>query len=1055
MNPEPGKNSRGPLAFMANNSVAANLLMMVLLIGGLFAVFQMKQEVFPEFDLDLITVAVPYPGASPTDVEQGIVLAVEEAVRGIDGVKEITSTSAEGAGVVMIELLLDADPDRALSDIKSAVDRILTFPEEAERPVVSLAAHRREVVSLLISGDQELTTLHALAEQAREEILHHPNVTQVEVEGLPDLEIGIEISRENLEAYGFTLDQIAAQIKAASLELPSGSIETSSGEVLVRVSDRRLTKNEFSQIILRGTAGGAEVRLGQIATITDGFADTDQASYFNGEPTVRLTVYRIGDETPTEVSEATEQVAEKLREKFPDNISLSVWSDASERLEERMQLLMKNAAIGLLLVLVSLALFLKIRIAFWVAVGIPVSFLGAFLILQATGQSINMVSLFALIITLGMVVDDAIIVGENTFSKIQQGLSRKQAAVEGVREMALPVTFSILTTFAAFFPLFFVPGIMGKIFFVVPIVVVSVLFFSLVESFFIMPSHLSHGKEKPPGRTLQWIEKRRVRFAEWLERFIEKAYRPGLSWVLRHRYIALSIALSQLIIFAGITISGILPFNFFPDVEDDEVEVIARLPFGAPIERTLEVQRIIEKAAVESIEELGGEKITRGIYTLVGELGGRSSESGSHLIEVEVGLAELETGQVPARDFAETWRKNIPPIAGLESLVFKTNVGPSVGSAVHLQLSHSDTEVLAEASAKVATAMTQYSELTSVENGYAAGKQQFDFHLLPAARSLGLTTHDVARQVRSAFYGAEAIREQRGRNEVRIMVRLPEDQRRSEFDLEKLRIRTPGAGMVPLSQVVSFERSRAPTTIIREEGRRVIDVTANLAPGVPSARPIQESLMTELVPTLATQFPGLEVETAGRQREQNESFQSLGKNFMFALFIIFALLAIPLRSYVQPAIIMTAIPFGLIAAIMGHIIMGYSLSIISVLGIVALAGVVVNDTLILVVAANRYREGGMSPLDAITAAGVRRFRPILLTSLTTFFGLAPMIFETSIQAKFLIPMAISLGFGILLSLPIALAIVPAFYMLMEDLLGFKNRLFAGGKADEGSTPEVQ
>ncbi len=1043
MNPDTTKTYRGPLAWMAQNSVAANLLMFVIIFAGIVGLFQIKQEVFPEFDLDTITVSVAYPGASPSEVEQGIVLAVEEAVRGIDGVKEISSTASEGSGAVGIELLGDADPDKALSDVKSEIDRIQTFPEDAERPVVALAAHKREVVSLLISGDQTLSTIHAIAEHAREEFLAHDDISQVEVEGVPSLEVSIEISRENLEAYGITLNQVAEQIAAASLELPGGRIDTQAGQVLVRVADRKKEGYQFSDIIIKGTSEGAEIRLGEIAKIHDGYEDTDQASYFNGKRAVRLTVYRIGKETPTGVARAVHEVTAKLKESLPDNIALTIWTDRSEVLEQRIDLLKKNAMLGLILVVVSLALFLKMRFAFWVALGIPISFLGCFAVLHAGGYSINMISLFALIIALGMVVDDAIIVAENTFAKVQQGMPRTQAAIEGVREMALPVTFSVLTTVAAFIPLLFVPGIMGKIFFIIPIVVSTILLFSLIESFFILPCHLAHGKRTTGGKILQWIERRRLEVADLLQKFIDGYYRPTLTRVLEYRYLSLSIAVAVLCIIAGVAISGILPFNFFPDIEDDEVEVTAQLPYGSPIERTLEVQAILEKAAFEVADEMGGEQIFKGMFTQVGELGGgfrRSHTTGSHLIGIEVALNGTEDGLIKASDFAAAWQKKLPPIPGLEALIFNVNVGPSAGSPVDVQLTHANTDVLAAASEDVLETLSRYRELTSIENSYAAGKTQFDYHLLPAARTLGLTGRDVAQQMRAAFYGAEAIREQRGRNEVRIMVRLPENQRRSEYDLEEMRIFTPAAGMTPLSHVATFDRSRAPTDIKRENGKRIVNVSAKLAAGVASPRPILESLAKDMAPQLKKKYAGLDVEFAGRQREQDESFTSLIEYFMLSLFIIFALLAIPLGSYVQTIVIMSAIPFGIVAAITGHIIMFTNLSLMSVMGMVALAGVVVNDTLVLVVTANRYRKDeGMSACDAILSAGTRRFRPILLTSLTTFLGLAPMIFEPSIQAKFMIPMAISLGFGILFSLPIALMLVPAVYMILEDIVNVIRR----------------
>ena len=1037
----PGPVRRGPLAWMAVNSVAANLLMMVVMIGGLLIALSLKQEVFPEFEMDVIRVTVPYPGASPEEVEQGIVLAVEEAVRGLDGVKRVASASSEGMASITIQLLLGADSDRALSDVTNEVNRIMTLPEDAEEPTISATAPRQRVISLVLSGDQDLKTLHDLAELAREELLASPDVTQVDVAGVPPLEVAIEIRREDLEAYGLTLEQVAAQIRLASIDLPGGGVDTASGEILVRLVDRRLRAEDFSDIIIRGTARGHQLRLDEIGTIIDGFEDTDEFTWYNGLPAVQLTVYRVGDETPTQVASATKAYAERLRARLPASVTVSAWSDDSEILADRISLLLKNALMGLALVLIVLTLFLSRSLAGWVALGIPISFLGAFLLMGPMDVSINMITLFAFIITLGLVVDDAIIVAENVHQKSQEGLGRLDAAIEGAREMSMPVTFSVLTTMVAFAPLLFVPGVMGKIFRFIPIVVIGVLFFSLIESFFVLPAHLGHVRGKPwklfrvvtapVDRTQTWVSAR-------LERFIQERYHPLLKTLLEYRYMTLAGALAVLLVTIGSVAGGLVPFSFFPQLEADLVVVSARLPFEAPLERTLQVRDQLQAALDRALAQTEGDEAVRGVISLVGQrpaqrgpVGGDGAR-GSHLTSIEVNLVPPDDRNFSTADFVERWRAEVGIIPEVEALRISSAGGPNAGAAVDVQLSHVDEAVLAEASRALADRLREFPALINVDNSYAAGKPQLDFRLRPEAAGLGLTSTDVARAIRSAFFGAEALREQRGRHEVKVMVRLPEHQRASEQDIHDLIVPTAN-GAVPLTYVADFSRTRSPTRITREDGRRTVNVTGDLAPGIASNQVIVRELDRTVFPLLQAEYPGLSTGLVGQQREMTESFGALGPMYVLALIVMFGMLAIPFRSYIQPLIVLGAVPFGVVGAVLGHFIMGYQLSLVSVLGIIALSGVVVNDSLVLVDAVNRYRRAGMPLREAIVQGSARRLRPILLTSLTTFFGLLPMIFETSMQARFLIPMAISLGFGALFVTAVALLIVPALYLAVEDL----------------------
>ncbi len=1028
----------GPIAWMARNPVAANLLMIVILVGGLVGALQVKQEVFPEFDLDMVNVTVPYPGATPEDVEQGIVRAVEEAVRGIDGVKRVNSTSGEGVGTVAVELLLDADPDKVLGDVKNAVDRVTVFPLEAEKPQVTLASRRSTVISLIVAADLELTPLHALAERARADLLSKPEITQVELQGVPPLELSIEISREQLEALGLTIDEVARIVAAGSMELPGGSVKTDQGEVLVRVADRALSVRDFEDIPLRSTPGGASLRLGDVATIIDGYADTDQANYYNGKRAVRLIAYRVGDETPSSVSKAVRAYVGELQAELPAHVEVATWDDDSEKLTDRISLLLKNGAIGLILVVVTLTLLLKLRLAFWVSLGLPISFMGGFMLMPGADLSVNMITLFAFIVTLGMVVDDAIVVGENIYDRMQQGMEPIEAAIVGAREMAMPVSFAILTSIAAFTPLFFVPGTMGKIFAFFPFVVSAVLLFSLVESFFILPAHLGHGRDRQRAGIAGWIDDQSARVGGALERFTAQRYRPALQAVMRRRYLSISLGISLFFVAVGMVASGAVPFNFFPSMEGDVVMVEARLPYGAPLSDTSTVQQALEHAANTALAELGGPEYSRGMYTLVGEGPAQRfgpSESGSHLVTIEQALVPSDQRDFSAQEFSTLWATHTPALPMTDAVVFESSVGPGAGAAVDVQLSHTDTAVLERAAAELAEGLGGYTELFNVENGFAAGKPRLDYDPLPRAESLGLSTSAVGRQLRSAFFGAEAIREQRGRNELKVMVRLPKSQRQSEHDLEALRIRTPQGGFVPLGSVAELERNRAPTSILREDGRRIVNVSAELTAQVKSSRAVRDDLSENVLPELVRKYPGLDAQFVGQQRSQQEAFGSLGKNYLVALFVIYGLLAIPFRSYVQPLIIMSAIPFGFVGAVLGHLILGYSLSLISLFGIIALSGVVVNDSLVLIDAVNRKRAEGASAFEAATYGGMRRLRPILLTSLTTFFGLAPMILETSVGARFLIPMAISLGFGVLFATFIILLLVPCLYLVVEDLRG--------------------
>lgn len=1044
--------SPGPISWMARNPVTANLLAAAFLVGGLLMGLRVKQEVFPEFEVDMVAIAVPYPGASPSEVEQGILLAVEEAIRGLDGIDRVLGAANEGVGTVMVELLAGTNRNKALTDIKNAVDRIVNFPEDAERPTVSLASNRREVINLVVYGDVEERVLRSLAEKARDELLTKEKVTYVELSGVRPLEISVEVPRGTLRTYDLTLEQIAGQIARAAVELPAGAVKTAAGEVLPRIAERRDLGAEFEDITVLSTPTGAAVKLSDIATIRDGFADTDVSARYFGKPAAMVKVFRVADQTPIEVADAVKAYVEDLREELPPGVGVAVWRDWSEIYRDRIDLLLRNARLGLILVFVTLGLFLEMRLAFWVTLGIPISFLGALLFMPALDISVNMISLFAFIVTLGMVVDDAIVIGENVYDLRRKGVPALRAAIVGARQMAGPVTFAILTTVAAFMPLLFVPGTMGKLFGVIPAIVILVLLISLVESLFVLPSHLAH--MKPPRRAglRAWLHGKQQKFSRGLEWFIRRAYAPVLAASLRYRYLTLALGLAVLIATFGFIKGGHIEVTFMPKVDSDLVTASAVLPYGAPVPDTERVQERLLAAAKEVLAEHGGDRITRGLYTQLGTpiAGGGpaasvAAQGGSHLTGVQVYMVPSDQRDLTAVQFAREWRERAGEIPGLESLTFRYTAGPSGGSSVDVQLTHKDLETLERAAADVAAALSSFEGVRDIDDGFEAGKPQLNLTIRPEARSLGLTATDIGRQIRNAFFGAEALRQQRGRDEVRMYVRLPEEERTSEHDVEELMLRTPQGGELPLFRAADVERGHAYTRIQRTDARRTVNVTADVVEGVANPIKVRQALEAQALPDIIRRYPGLTYSFEGEQREMRKAMGALGTGFLFALFLIYGLLAIPFKSYVQPLVVMSAIPFGIIGAVVGHLVMGFDLSLISMMGIIALSGVVVNDSLILVDTANAgCRESGLSPMKAIYHAGVRRFRPILLTSLTTFFGLAPMIFEPSVQARFLIPMALSLGYGILFSTFVVLMLVPSLYLFVEDA----KRLFGVGPKEE-------
>lgn len=1021
---------RGPIAWMAAHGVAANLLMLICLIGGFFILTQTTKEVFPTLFLDTVSIRMSYPGASPEEVEQAIVLAIEDAVRDVDGIGEITSSAGEGSASVTVEVLDPGEIIRISQDIQSATDRISTFPVEAEDLTIAVNSRRRDVMELALYGNLDEHALREAAEQLRDRLQANPAIGPVELTGVKDMEIHIEISQDDLRRYHLTLRDVASRIQSIALELGGGSLKTDRGEILVRMSERRDYASEFKNIPVITMDNGSQVHLGDIATINEGFEDTFNSATFNGKLAILMDVYRIGDQTPSGVAGAVYKELEDMGSYLPEELQIGIADDDSKLFEQRAELMLKNGAFGLVLVVVFLALFLDIRLAFWVAMGIPISFMGAFLVFPATDFTINIISMFAFIIALGIVVDDAIVSGENIYSYRQRGYGPLKAASLGAREIAIPVVMSVMTNIVAFLPLMFIPGIMGKVFSVIPIVVSAVFLFSLIESLFVLPSHLTFRKsDEKTNRHLRHFIAFQKGFNRGFEKFVTHYYGNVLHAAVRNRYLTLAIFMAVLIGFGGYVSSGRMGMQMFPRVESDYAFASATLKLGTPEERIDAVADILVEAAQQVIDEHGGDQMSTGIFATVS----------SNTTEVRAFLTDPEIRPISTAKFTEIWREKVGEIAGVDTLAFQSNRGgPGSGAALTIELSHRDTAVLDEAAVRLADKLAEFPITKDIDDGSAQGKQQYDFKMKELGYTLGMTTADVARQVRAAFYGAEAFKQQRGRDEIRALVRLPEDERESEYALKNLMLRAPNGSEVLLRDVVTMQQGRAYTTINRRDGRRNVQVQADVDPPDQANRVIA-TLKKDALPELQQRYPGLTYSFEGRQAEIRDSVISLLWGLFAVLFVMYALLALLFASYVQPFMVLIAIPFSAIGAVLGHFMMGYSLSVMSLFGMMALAGVVVNGSLVLIDFANRKRAQGANMGDALQEASLQRFRPIMLTTLTTFVGLAPMIFETSRQAKFLIPMAISLGYGILFSILVTLLLVPALYVIIEDIKKLVHR----------------
>jgi len=1050
----------GAIAFMAKNGVASNLLMMFMLIAGFFAYNTIVQEVFPEYSLDTISVSVAYPGATPEEIEESIVQKVEEAVESIEGVKKITAVAAEGVGTVLVELQNGTSLERALDDVKAEVDQIQTFPLEAEEPDVREVTTRQSVLRVAIFGDVPEGTLKETAYKLEDSIAALPEVSYVQTSAVRKYQIFVDVPQDQLRALGLSLNDVARTVAAGSLDSPAGTIETASEEVRVRTVGQNYTQQDFENIVLVSGRDGKTLRIRDVADVQDGFEDADLITRFNGLPVAFVDVYRTSDERVLDVAEAAKKyLVDDFASQLPHGVSYAIWDDDSRLFKDRLGMLLWNGALGLILVVVALTLFLDIRLALWTAVGISVTFVGAMFVVEQFGSSLNQFSLFGFILALGLVVDDAVVVGENIYAERERGRSGVGASIAGAQRVRIPVIFAVATTIASFSPIFAVSGIIGKLFSDIPLVVIAVLGLSLVECLLILPYHLSslpvHGAVTK-NRVLRAIEQVQKGFDVRFQRFVDGPLERALRFAVAMPYLILSSGIAVLIVMVAMVPGGLIKFAFFPEIEADAVTAKLEMPSGTTVERTAEIVERIEAAGQRAIarfsdKDSGEAPFLQATYTTIGLTTSRGGPLGqnqtlqSNLGNVRYNLVSAQERELSAVQIEEAWREELGLVPEARALSISSSL-LSVGDPVAVKLSHPDEAVLEQASSRLIGALSGINGVFDVHSDQDEGMREIELRLKPSARTLGITLRDMAAQVRAAFFGAEAVRVQRGREDVRVYVRLPEDERNSIADVERYRVRVPG-GQVALGTLANVSFSQAPSVIRRESGRRITTVTANVDLDVVTGQEVAGLLSAEIMPRLKADFPDLQYDYGGEQEEQEESFSSLGSAFLIAMIAIYALLAIPFRSYVQPLVIMAAIPFGMIGALLGHLLLGISVGILSMFGIIALSGVVINGSLVLIDFLNENLANGMERKEAIVDAAKSRFRPIILTAITTFLGVAPITFESSLQAQFLVPMAASLGFGVLFGTILLQLIIPALAILQMRAVDRVNRLLSRLRGD--------
>ncbi len=1054
MSPDNGTHQEpsGPIAYMAGNSVAANLLMWAIIAAGLVSLTGLEREAWPTVPFYHVEVSMPYPGATPEEVEESIIAKIEDQVSGLDDVKAVKSVAAPGMASVRIQMDSRTDMAQALDDIESAVNRIQSFPASAERPQFREMTNRQSMMRLIVYGDVPERSLKELAYQIEDELTMLPSVSQVEVSGVRKYEISIEVPLHRLRALGLTLPDIANTIHRSSLDLSAGSIDTRESQVRVRTLGQNYDQQDFEEIVLLSGSDGTVLRLGDIAEVRDGFQETDLIVRHQNRPAVFVEVYRADDEHVMDVATTVrEHLANEVVPALPDGVGITIWNDESQAYEERADLLLKNGILGLLLVLIALSLFLEIRLALWVAAGIAISGIGTLAVMLVLDYAINTISLFSFVLAIGIVVDDAIVVADHIQDERKRGTPGVVAAIRGTRRIKVPLIFAVLTSVAAFVPLLFIPGGVGETWSALPVILIAMLLVSLVESLLVLPSHLSHlrGPEWMPTNAVdRFLTRIQGRVDVLLNRFVQGPLDRVLRFATDQPGVTMAGAVGMLVLSISLLPAGIVPTTLAAAVEGDFATVTLDMPDGTTASRTYEVAQELEAAGHRVIERLSRDRpedappLLTGVTVTVGqgprlEGGGLNPEPTlnpqANIVTIEFKLLGAQQRQLSTVAFVQAWREEVGVLPYVRGITFSGEV-IDLGNPVEAVLSHPDPERLAQIADSVVDGLRGVGGVYDIRSDHTPGIPEIQLELRPEARTLGLTLEELAGQTRAAFFGAEAVRVQRGREEVRVYVRLPADERNSITDVEGYLLRTPSGAEVPVTSVASLNPGVSPPAVRRRDGQRVVTVTADVDPTVISGGEANSILADSILADLTAVYPDLTYTFGGEQQEQLESLGALYRGFAIALLMIFVLLAIPLRSYTKPFIIMAVLPFGFIGVILGHWVLGVALSAVSFMGIFGLSGVAVNDSLVMIDFIDQKLRESVPVRTAIIEGAKGRFRPIMLTSVTTFLGFTPLILERSIQAQFLIPFAASLGFGILFTTAILMMVVPALYAIQLRLI---------------------
>ncbi|MEO1273813.1 MAG: efflux RND transporter permease subunit [Pseudomonadota bacterium] len=1016
----------GVIGWAARHPVLPNLIMLLLVIGGLIAVQRVVKEVFPPFNDPWVMIDVALPGATPGEVMEAVTVRIESPMAELSNAGPIWSWTNSGTATVAFDAIEERDKQELLTQAQQIMSTLRTLPEDAERPNVRLNKEPKPILDVHVHGAAEPGALRAAAERVASRLEAEAGISTVRLKDAPKHEILVEVSRTMLRATGATLGELALAISRATEDRSGGRIATSRGDVQLRVDSSLETVEAFRALPITLGDEGQILRLGDIARVQRGFEENDTSRFFDGRPAVMMQVMRVGDESPLAISEAAGRAVADIRRLLPEGIDVTVANDRSTLFADRVDLLLRNGLVGLALVLLLLSAFLEFRLAFWVAVGIPTAFLGAFLLLPLAGVTVNMVSLFAFIVALGLVVDDAIVAGENIYEYRERGLAPADAAVQGARDIAVPLSFSIVTNIIAFIPLAMVPGWFGAFWVVIPIVVASAFLVSWLEALFVLPGHLAGVRRRE--RASSRLARLRHVFSDGLAWVVRRLYAPLLSIAISWRYTTVALMVLILVLTVAWPVSGRMGFSLFPPIPRDTVQLLVGLDDRAPEDAKQKVLRHMLETVEAVKAENGGERLVRYVATKI-----EASK-----IELDVYLARPSVRTMESTEFADAVRERLGQVPEIRWTNFRARFGggnDEVG--IEVWLGHPSTEELSRAADALVARLKAFDAVKSARKDQSSGPEQLTFRVTEAGRALGFTARIVGEQVRHAFLGVEAMKLQEEGNEVTLRLRLPGVERRSEYDIATLILRAPDGTEAPLYEIADVSRARAEGLIMRRNGSRIVKVFGKLSPPEAESQ-VVAALKRDVLPGLAADFPGLTSRFGGEEETKRQTLDSFKISLALALALMYAALAIPFRSWIQPMIVMAAIPFGFAGAIIGHLIMGMGLSIISLFGVIALGGVVINAALVMIDYANKARIAGADAIEAMMLAGTRRFRPILLTTLTTFGGLAPMIFETSAQAKFLVPMAVSLGYGIVFATAIVLFLIPCLYIVVEDLRWLAN-----------------